>query len=314
MILMQATYDRIAAQHFKTAHHIIPGVDRGRLLRPWAKARVKKFIANKLPHDVRVSERRLRPYMVKIFSNTLNTWFHDIYDNTSIGEPRYWHIFIGTNTRFVIAHPLKSRSSADVHESLLTFLRRVRPRKLTSDKETSFSSTENLRLLREYNCAHQFINSGVNHSPLAIIDRFIRTLRDMNTPTASSNQQSTDDAFKWLSRTTMSSLLNEYNNAPHSAIGCSPTEMYRSQDLEKEYIWKCLEQQSRQHRIGDFKLKIGDYVKYRLPRTAPFGSKKRTQYSPEQYMVKDVRGAMYEISGSDGSTMLLPRWRLIRVS
>ena len=57
--------------------------------------------------DIHVRKKAIKIYMIKIYSNMLNTWFHDLYDNLPNHEPRYWHIFIGTNNKYAVALPLK---------------------------------------------------------------------------------------------------------------------------------------------------------------------------------------------------------------
>ena len=55
--------------------------------------------------DIHVRKKAIKIYMIKIYSNMLNTWFHDLYDNLPNHEPRYWHIFIGTNNKYAVAYP-----------------------------------------------------------------------------------------------------------------------------------------------------------------------------------------------------------------
>ncbi len=311
---MQNVYNEILRQPFKTSSHIYPQILKRHTYTYGkdSKRRIKKYIAKRLPHDVHIKEHMLKPYMVRIFANTLNCWMHDLFDNTSAGSPRYWHIFIGVNNRYAIAYPLDSKSSEDIHKSLQIFLQRVRPRKLTSDMEKSFASTENKNLYREYNCQYHFVNSKHNHSPLGIVDRFIRTLRDMNTPMHSDRIQSDDISFRAISTSKMTSLLNAYNNAVHSAINATPLEMYTNPDLEKEYIYECLEHKHSQTRISDFSLKIGQHVRIRLGRGGL--GKKRYQYSREKYIISDIRGNMYVVSSKDGNERAYPRYRLHPVS
>ena len=56
------------------------------------------------------------------------------------------------------------------------------------------------------------------HSALGIIDRFIRTLRDMNIPTVKSEHQSTHEKYRDFTVKRMNKLLEIYNNTTHSAF------------------------------------------------------------------------------------------------
>ena len=44
--------------------------------------------------DKRLRRNQIKPYQIKIFSRSLNTWFMDLLDNGKENEPRYWFIFI----------------------------------------------------------------------------------------------------------------------------------------------------------------------------------------------------------------------------
>ena len=52
----------------------------------------------------------------------LNTWFHDLYDNLSDHEPRYWHVFIGTNNKYGVALPLNDKKASSIHNTLEEFI------------------------------------------------------------------------------------------------------------------------------------------------------------------------------------------------
>ena len=67
---------------------------------------------NKRLKDIRVKKEMIKPYMIKIFSTLTNTWFHDLYDNLPNHEPRYWHVFIGTNNTYVVALPLPDKRAS----------------------------------------------------------------------------------------------------------------------------------------------------------------------------------------------------------
>ncbi len=316
---MTSVRDLIRNQPFKTIKHVLPQVrTRFRIAK---RSRVAKLLSE-IPHDRHLSEyKNLKPYMVKIFSVEPNTWFHDIFDNgrntlvlqghTPVGAPRYWHIFIGTNTRYAVALPLRDRSAQAINETLSRFLQQYHPVKLTSDKELGFRAEVNKQLCRNHRCRLQFI-ADKNHSTLGLVDRFIRTLRDMNMPTAHDRKQSTDPVYKVISEGLMERLMNNYNNAFHTSSGCTPHEMFTTPELEKEHVFKHLRLREGQQRMSDFKLKPGMYVRYRLPRDG--FAKRRSQYSLEQYPIVSVKGNMYTLSASDGTRRLFPRFRLVMVT
>ena len=73
-------------------------------------------IISRRNHDRRPSRVRNKIYQVKIFSRTRDSWFGDLYDNLEGHDPRYWHIFINTNTRYAVAYemPDKTKQSGTV--------------------------------------------------------------------------------------------------------------------------------------------------------------------------------------------------------
>ena len=271
---------------------------------------LRKIISERL-HNRRPSKQIQRVYQVKIFSKFRNSWFTDIYDNTANANPRYWQLFINTNTRYVVAYPLQNKTAGAIKNNLEKFIKKFKPRKLTSDEESGLIAKENLELLNNNKCG-LYIVSEQQHSTLGIIDRFIRTLRDMNTPQEKPlKSQSTDTEYTFISQDKMKDLLASYNTTVHSSTGYSPKEMMEKPELEDQYISKCLEHEYKQRGIRDFKLKKGMLVRYLIPRRV-FG-KRRYNVSRECYTIDDIAGNIYTLIAKDGTTKDLPRWRLIRV-
>ena len=90
-------------------------------------------------------------------------------------------MFIGVNNRYVVVNGLNSKDAEDVRQSLLNFILQYHPVKLTSDREPSFVERQNAQMMSNMKVIHQTVPDS-NHSTLGIIDRVIRTLRDMNRP------------------------------------------------------------------------------------------------------------------------------------
>ena len=298
--------DFIDKLHFKSKNHILdklknqfPDVDEQTFIR---------IIDGRLKdHFVKTS--KISPYYIKIFSKTPNCWFHDLMDNGKDNEPRYWHIFIGTNNHYAVAYPLNNKSAASVKQTLTQFINEYHPIKLTSDEESAFVEKGNMKMLTDNKVLVHIITEQ-NHSALGIIDRFIRTLRDMNTPTQKSKRQSHDEKYKSITPKRMNKLINIYNSSYHSRIGCSPNEMFNDPDLEKEYIFKQLEKREKQEEIKDLHLTEGSFVRYIIPRSNGL-TKKRYQYSHECYKIESVRGNMYTLIARDGTVMNLPRFKIM---
>ena len=259
--------------------------------------------------DRHLKRKQVKPFMIKIFSPSTGTWFTDLLDNGRENDPRYWHVFIGTNNRFAVVQPLDSKNAVDVRRSLNDFINAYHPSKITSDQEPAFLEKGNVQLMKDKKVLFQTVPEK-NHSTLAIIDRFIRTLRDMNRPSDNDKKQSTDDEFKYFSRGKMKKLVDIYNNSFHSAIKCSPKEMFNDKEKEKEYIFKCMKKRENQRRIQSFELKNGERVRYVIGRDPM--EKKRYNVSNESYVIAGKEGSHYILQAKDGTTMIKPRFQLVR--
>ena len=96
-------------------------------------------IISRRNHVIRPGRVRNKIYQVKIFSRSRNSWLGDLYDNLDGHEPRYWHIFINTNTRYAVAYELPDKTKNSIHHVLVRFVNEYHPRKLTHDEEKAWS-------------------------------------------------------------------------------------------------------------------------------------------------------------------------------
>jgi hypothetical protein len=156
-----------------------------------------------------------------------------------------------------------------------------------------------------------------NHTSLSVVDRFIRTLRDMNTPVEKSKRTSLNRKYRDFTVKRMNKLVAIYNETRHKATGHKPSEMQADSEdpkkakMEKAYIIKKIYESERRHKLKDYNLEQDTYVKYIIPRDGKKDSKHRYQVSPEYYKIKGKNGHAYEIMAKDGSILTLTRWRLI---
>ena len=274
-----------------------------------SNADIRKIIKKRI-HDKRVSRDYKRIYQVKVFSPFPKAWITDIFDNLEGNEPRYWELFINVNCRFVEAYPLANKTKDNINTVLRQFVNKYHPRKLTSDEEAGLVANVNLTYLKDNKCGLYIIQEQ-NHTALSLIDRFIRTLRDMNRPDDSSSNCSTDAEYSYIDRDKMTKLLKLYNNTIHTSTGYTPTEMIENLALEEDYIYKCSTGKQRQQGINDFKLNDGSLVRYYLDDDKM--TKRRSTISRETYKIESRSGNIYTIIALDGTTKDIPRWKLIPV-
>lgn len=272
-------------------------------------AEIRNIIKKRI-HDKRISKDNKKIYQVKVFSKFPNAWMCDIFDNLANNEPRYWYIFININTRFAEAYPMRNKTKDCINTVLRLFVNKYHPRKITSDEEAGLVSALNVDFLKDNKCGLYIIQEK-KHSALSLIDRFIRTLRDMNKPTNEGQEVSTDDEFKYIDRNKMTLLLSLYNNSVHASTGHTPSDMMNNKQLEEDYIEKCLNGKQRQQGIQDFKLTNGSLVRYYIDYNK--NDKRRYNISREAYKIESRAGNIYTIIALDGTTKDVPRWRLIEV-
>jgi hypothetical protein len=148
------------------------------------------------------------------------------------------------------------------------------------------------------------------HSALGIIDRFIRTLRDMNVRNEDSRSSSDAKKYRDFSVKRMNKLLRIYNSSLHKGIGMTPQEMENDPKAEKEYIIQKLYDTERRKKISDFDLKPGSWVRYMIPRTL---GKRRYQVTPDIYKIDGKEGNTYRLVARDGTMKRFSRWRLFPV-
>src|SRR5215469_1592533 len=305
---MEQNINRIIDKsHFKSFNKVYPIIQEQY---PDITADEVQNILKKRSKDPYRMEKKMKPYQVKIFSQSPDTWFHDLFDNTNEGDPRYFHIFIGTNSRYAVVKPLADKNANSVLRTITEFVEEFDPVKLTSDEEAAFKSERVCAYLESKDILVMFIEDS-NHTSLGIIDRFIRTLRDMNTAHETSKSQSHDVKYRVFTEARMKKLVNIYNNTYHNSIHCTPKEMHENFGLERDYILECLKRREKQkERISDFEMKVGDWVRYVLPRHNG-KTKKRYRLSKEKYRIEERVGNMYTIIANDGTILTRPRHKLV---
>ena len=113
---------------------------------------------------------------------------------------------------------MMNKGSTEVLRALEKFVRAARGVKfLTSDQDNAYLSDRVLSFLREHKIGYTTTEDN-NHNVLEIINRFIRTLRDLN-----SGEEFTEPRMK--------ELINEYNRSPHWSLkGKSPNEITDEDD------------------------------------------------------------------------------------
>lgn len=144
--------------------------------------------------------------------------------------------------------------------------------------------------------------SEPQHTSLGIIDRVIRTIRDI----------AWNMKTKTITPTIMKSIVDQYNNAPHNTLShyagfpVSPSMVQNDASLEEYIIREIMKENYNITRTS--LLSIGDKVKvYNLPDPM---IKRRTMIVPGEHRITGFKNGYYNVKDSNGHTQKVPRYRL----
>ena len=241
----------------------------------------KEFLNSRVIHD----QRKPIPKYMHIFSKVPHAFQMDTFFESR--ETSYL-MLININTRKAYAYEMAGKGAKEVLRSLNEFIK-VEPecRAITSDQDSAYLSKTVLEFMREHNIIYT-TTLDEDHNKLSIINRFMRTIRDMK-----DRELNTD----------ILSLVASYNDMPHRSLDYrSPNEITITDELE--YIEKMSGQ------VNPYKFKPGESVRVILD-TNPF-VKKRTNLSKESYIIDSKDGNQFIIRSSDGSIDTMPGYRLVK--
>ena len=248
----------------------------------------KEFLKTKAPRDKRKIKKIKYLPIINRFGDTKPSYQFDTLIQAKL-EP--YLIFININTRKAYAYKMKNKNKSSVLDALKEFLKDVPDCAiLTSDRDKAYLSDDVLNFISskgiEYHTTH-----NNNHNILGIINRFIRTLRDLN-----NERDFTEERIQ--------ELIKEYNNSPHRGIGdLSPNEV--DTENETKYIKEKLKDSSNTNNFIE-----GDRVRI-IQDKSPL-TKHRTNLSKEAYIVDGRDRNQIIIRSKDGSIDTYPAYRLIK--
>ena len=215
------------------------------------------------------------PKFIHIYSKISHTFQKDTFicdakSATRIGNPDYL-IFININTRKTYKYEMSARGAKEVLRSLNKFIKEEPECKsITSDEDSAYLSISVLDFMREHNIIY-ITTTDNDHNKLGIINRFMRTIRDMK-----ANEPNND----------ILTLVDSYNDMPHRSLNYkSPNEITEEDELE--YIDKMKQQ------VNPYDFKPGDIVRVVLDKS-PL-TKHRSNLSKQSYIVDSKDGNQFLI-------------------
>ena len=278
---------------WKTPSKFIPLAKRYGFTEQQAKQHLASII-----HDVKVPKAKYIPIVSKhpnifqmdTFINSkasANTWSSSKHK----GGLNYL-MFININTRKAYAYPMHGKSSKEVLNALQQFIKDVpNVYSLTSDQDAAYLTNDVLEFINSHNIRYRTTEDN-NHNVLGIINRFMRTIRDLI------------GENRYIDENEMNNLIDAYNNSPHRSLDNKAPNDITDQD-EQNYI-----QTKSINNPYDFK--HGDKVRVVLEPN-PL-SKKRNRVSKEAYLIDSKSGNQFLIKAKDDSVDKYPGYRLIKTS
>ena len=268
---------------WKTPSKFIPLAKRYGFTEQQAKQHLASII-----HDVKVPKAKYIP----IVSKHPNGFQMDTFINKKQKGGLNYLMFININTRKAYAYPMHGKSSKEVLNALHQFIKDVpNVYSLTSDQDAAYLTNNVLEFINSHNIRYRTTEDN-NHNVLGIINRFMRTIRDLI------------GENRYIDENEMNNLIDAYNNSPHSSLDNKAPNDITEQD-EQNYI-----QTKSINNPYDFI--PGDKVRVVLEPN-PL-SKKRSRVSKEAYLIDSKTGNQFLIKAKDDSVDKYPGYRLIKTS
>ena len=252
----------------------------------FSEQEAKQFLRKNVVHDVKVPKAEFMP----IVSKYPNGYQMDTFINEKKKGGLNYLMLININTRKAYAYPLTGKGSKSVLDALTKFFNEVVDvHSITSDQDTAYLSNDVLDFFKSKNIIYKTTEDN-NHNVLGIINRFMRTIRDVI------------GENRYIDEKEMNDLIDSYNNSPHKSLNNkAPNDITKEDELN--YI-------QMKTKINPYDFETNDRVRIILA-NEPF-SKKRNKVSKESYIVDSKSGNQFLVKAKDDSVDKLPGYRLIK--
>ena len=249
----------------------------------------KEYLTNQVIHDQKIPP----PQFMHIYSKVPNAFQMDTFINQKQSGGTNYLMFINMNSRKAYAFPMRGKGSIEVIKALNQFLSHEPDCiSLLTDQDKAYLSNDVLDWMREHNIAYK-TTVDEDHNKLGIINRFMRTVRDM-----ASKKGITSN----ISPAAMKDIIESYNEIPHKGINYKSPNEFTEED-EQEYI-------KHQDSINPYKFNDGDKVRLVLDKS-PL-KKHRTNLSTEAYTIDSRVGNQFLIKSKDKSVDTVPGYKLVK--
>jgi len=193
--------------------------------------------------------------------------------------------FIHVPTRYAYAYPISNRQTKTITDILTEFIKDANKKdpvtNLTTDNEL-FNNRTITKLLKEHNIIH-YVEQPYEHSKLAIINRFHRTLKSIFQKYFISQ-----DTDRWID--IYDDVIYNYNNRVHRLFNKPPSKVTKKDILDSNFS-KELEGLQAVKLFKQFK--VGDKVRY-LTKRNKFEKGNKT-YSKKIYEIDSINGFSFKL-------------------
>ena len=249
---------------------------------------VNEFLKKKVVHDKHI---KANEYYLPIYGTQPGVYQFDTLC-PSAKKGGYFLILIEINSKKGYAYPMKNKGSDEVYKALSKFLNEAKPKEMTSDQDAAYLSNSIINLMVEHGIDYR-TTDDYNHNILGVINRFIRTLRDLNDERDFTNSK-------------MKEIIDTYNDSIHSATGKAPNE-FTNED-QNEYIYE-KEKETEKIKNENWKLNKGERVRIVNERGM---TKRRSNISKEYYLIDSTDGNAFIVKARDESIARIPRHKLVK--
>ena len=187
---------------------------------------------------------------------------------------------------------MKGKGADEVKKALEQFVKEViNVYSITSDQDPAYLSNEVLEFMKEHKINYRTTEDN-NHNVLGIINRFMRTLRDL----VGEN--------RFIDTYEMKELIDTYNNTPHKSLNNKAPNEITSKDEDK-YI-----KNKAQNNPYNFK----QYDRVRLVEDKNPLGKHRSNVSKTAYEVDSRVGNEFIIRAKDNSIDKVPGYQIVKTT
>ncbi len=212
---------------------------------------------------------------------------------------------------------LKNRKSKFLNSAGLSTTVDARPvRYIIGDSEKAFWTPPMLDLYRQRGIKWTAVNVKQNgHRQLAILDRVVRTIRDMNYRIYYDEETNTSEAVDEIPPMEMERLVRVYNHTYHSTLSeacggkITPNDVHFNEALERRIIARAREENYLRQQQSGMLLDVGQKVLVKNDRTE-IGEKKRSPYIDGVWTVTKRSGSIYTLKNGDHE-LIKPRSLLV---